>query len=500
MSHEHVQNNGVATPAPQDVPETPTAAAPTADTPVDTAPATEPVRHGEQTRPIFVAAEKGKTPVAGPISIANETYNETVDKLNSMPNEDFRKSESGRAFLNSFQQSMFTIPYQSWYSEITYRPGSFWVQELNSEMGKLGPTTRNWMSGDGAKLTGEAAMMRMRQALGMGTTFTVPLYHTGIWVSIKAPSDTELVELERRLTEEKANLGRATHGLIFGNNSAIFAGILADFVIDHIYDSNLIENERTYHQVIKCLDLPILIYALAYTVWPQGFKYSRVKLNEKLGSYITEEAVLKLGGCLITDDLAFTDRQRSHMAKQRGQKVNLETLRLYQEQFLRGQPRSVVVNETLSFEVGVPSIAEYLESGYKWVNTISSMVDKALGQNADERKRVEYIEKLGKSTNIRQFGHWVRSIKIGNDLIDTREDIDNNLDIYSAADQYNDKFFEEIQQYVEDSTAAVIAVTRGDYDEDSTKMKQFPDYLVLDVFSTFFILLLQKVQNLEDRT
>lgn len=493
MSEQENQNTTGGESLPNEVPES-------AAVPVAAVPPTEPVAFGEQTRDIFVDLPANKKPKAGPISLANETYNETIDKLNGMPNTDYAKSESGRSFLQSFSNSLFSIPYDSWYAGTTTRPGSYWVQEIPSESGLLAPSVQRFKSGDGKLLTGEAAIMRMRQALGQGTTFTVPLYHTGIWVTVKAPSDEELIELERRLMEEKANLGRQTHGMVFGNNSAIFAGILADFAIDHIYDSNLIEAERSYHEVIKCLDLPILIGCLAYTVWPQGFQYSRVKLNPADGTYVTEEAVLKLGGCFITDNLSLTERQRSHMAKQRGQKVNLETVRLYQEQFLRGQKRQVKVNDVVSFEMAVPTIAEYLESGAKWVDTITAIVDKALGLNADERKRVDYIEKLGKASNVRQYGHWITSITIGEDVIDKREDIDNSLNVYSGADEYSEKFFDDVQAYIEDSTISVVAVTRGDYDEESTKMKKFPNYLVLDVMSTFFILLRQKVQQMGQRT
>jgi len=490
VSEQENQNSGEATSLPNDVPES---------NPAEAAVPETPVVFGEQTRDVFVEKPKGNAVTPAHVKLANETYNETVDKLNAMPNEDYAKSESGRKFLESFKESLFTIPYNSMYAGVTTRFGSYWMQELPSEAGKLAPSVRQWKSGDGAMLTGEAAMMRMRQALGLGTQFTVPLYHTGIWITVKAPSDDALIELERRLSEEKANLGRQTHGMIFGNNSAIFAGILADFVIDHIYDSNLIEAERSYHEVIKCLDLPIMVAALAYTVWPQGFQYSRVKLNPENGTYITEEAVLKIGGTFITDNLSITDRQRAHMAKQRGQKVNLETLKIYQEQFLRGQPRKIVVNDLVSFNVAVPSIADYLESGSKWVNTITAIVDKALGLDADERKRVDYIEKLGKATNVRQFGHWITSITIDGNVIDQREDIDNSLDVYSSSDQYNGKFFDDVQAYIEDSTIQVIAVPRGNYEEESTKMKQFPSWLVLDVMSTFFILLRQRVWLLGQR-
>lgn len=481
-------NNGLTTTYPI------TGADSIAKTDVPETPAVTPT--GEQTRDIFIEPTKEPRPDSVRLQVPNETRNETVDKLNQMPNQDYAKSESGRKFMESFRESLFMLPAASWYSEVTYRPGSFWMQEVPSENGKLAASTRNWLAGDGKKLTGEAAMMRMRQATGQGTTFSFPLYHTGIWVTLMAPEETELVELERRLTEEKANLGRATHGVVFGNNSAIFAGILADFVIDHIHDSNLIENERSYHQVISCLDLPILIWGLAYTIWPQGFPYSRTKIKPEDGSYIEESGLLKLGGLQITDNLALTDRQRNHMAKQRGQKVNLETIRLYREQFLRGATRRVTVNENLAFELAVPSIADYLESGNKWVNGISTMVDKALGLAANETKRIEHIEKLGKATNVRQFGHWVKAIHLGSDVIDDREDIDNNLDVYSGSDEHNEAFFDHIQKFAEDSTISVVAVTRGDYDESSNKMQQFPNYLVLDTMSTFFILLLQKVARL----
>lgn len=463
------------------------------------APVVEKAPNAEMERAVFFEVPKADPAPGIQLAIPNQAAKETREKLNAMPNSDYMASKDGRDLIDGVRRANFTIPHGGWFSRSMDEIGRYWMQSIPSERGPLFAGTAKFHQSEGKKLTGEEAMMKVRASLGMGTIFKVPLYHTGIWVTIKAPSEAALLELNRRLTEEKIRLGRQTHGLAFSNNSVFFASLMADFAINHIHTSNLIETEKSWHEIISVLDLPILVWALAYTVWPNGFLYSRIKINEEVGSHIQEKGLLKLGCLQATDNNALTERQRSHMAKNQGKTMNLESLRRYQEEFLRGQPRVVEINDTLKLELAVPTILQYVNNGTAWVNNIVNMVDQAFSLPPGDEKRQDYIMEHGRAANARQFGHWIKAVHVGGDIIDDEEDVGNALDIISGSDEYVAKFMEEVQRYTEDSTVSIVAVPRTDYSEKSTTLQKFPNLLALDPMTTFFILLLQKTAKLEDR-
>lgn len=111
--------------------------------------------------------------------------------------------------------------------ELTYAGGeldtsseqenTLWRQTLKADDKELGIAKPRFDDAHSAKLAGEAALLRIRDLTGMGTTLQVPLYHSGFWISIKAPDESELLELDRKIAEIKVNIGRNTRGRIFSN-------------------------------------------------------------------------------------------------------------------------------------------------------------------------------------------------------------------------------------------------------------------------------------------
>lgn len=453
----------------------------------------------EQKHAVFAPLAKAFDPDVLVLDVPNQTAEETNDLLKQMPTMDFGASQEGRTFIEHLKDANFTIPHKDWLANVGYRVGSAWRQETASEAGPLRAQLPRLTAGAASAVTGDNANMRLRKAMGMGTLFKFPCWHTGIWLTLKAPTENALLELNRRLTEEKIRLGRQTHGLAFSNNAVFFSGHLADFVVAHIQNSTLIETEKDWHEIIDLRDLPHLVWGLAYTVWPNGFQYARTKINPEEGSWQDEHGLLKLGALQWVDQASLTQRQVAHMAKNQGKVHNLETLRMYQEEFTRGQMRLVPLNENVALELKVPSIAAHLDSGYNWVNNIVTMVDRAFALPPDDKRRLDYIMQHGLATNMRQFAHWVSAIVIDGDRITEREDIDRNLDDLSGIDEVGDKFFEEVRKYEEDSMVSIIAVPRTPADKDSTAMQQFPSLLVIDPLTTFFTLLYRKVAMQQGR-
>lgn len=455
------------------------------------APAAE-VPSVEQKHAIFFPVEKFQEDKLT-LDVPNQTAEETNELLKELPTIDYGASQDGRTFIEHLRDGNFTIPHKDWLSGVPQRTGGQWRQEITSEAGPLRAQLPRLTVGGNGALTGDAANMKLRRAMGMGSLFKFPLWHTGIWLTLKAPTENALLELNRRLTEEKIRLGRQTHGLAFSNNSVFFAGHLADFVVAHIQNSTLIETEKDWHEIIDLRDLPHVVWGLAYAVWPNGFQYARTKINPEQGSWSDENGLLKLGALQWTDQGSLTQRQINHMAKSNGKVHNLETLRMYQEEFTRGQMRLVPLNDQVALELKVPTIADHIAAGSDWVNNIVTMVDRAFALPPDDKRRLDYIMQHGLATNMRQFSHWVSAIVIDGERVAGREDIDRNLDDLSGIDEVGDKFFAEVRKYEEDSMVSIIGVPRTALDQDSTAMQQFPSLLVLDPLTTFFTLLYRKV-------
>jgi hypothetical protein len=454
-------------------------------------------------RPVIVEA-KNWNDDAITIAIPNQTLAETEALVRSMPNEDYDKSKEGRLLQEALVRANYSIPYNGMYSTIFNREGSLWKQNVKSENGDLTDVVPKIKAKAGQKLTGEAALMKARALMGMGSQFKIGLWHTGCWITLKAPEAAARVELNRRLTEEKIRLGRQTHGMAFSNNSVFFASTLAEFAIAHIYEHNIADmGNKSWEDIIKSPDLPILVWGMAYVIWPKGFQMLRSILDPEAGSFSNEKALVKLGGMHVTDNLALTDRQRMHMAKQ-FEKVTIEEIARYQSDFLRGQKRTFTLHEhedgeVVKIELKVPSIAEYLDAGSLWVNSIVTMVDKAFALPQSEDKRNDFIMQHGRATSMRQFSHWVNQIHLGDSFTDEPEEINNLLDTFSIEDDNVTKFVDEVKQYIQDSTISIVGVPTTKPGVPSTKQERFPHMIAIDALSVFFTLLLQTIRALEDR-
>lgn len=416
----------------------------------------------------------------------------------SKPNTKVEASGPGRDWKESLERSYWTTPRSDWFTNTIARSGALFMQTIPSERGPLGvgaPTIRDDAT---TRLTGEKAVIHMRAVMNMGNLRRFPLWHTGIWLTVKAPSESRILELERRIADDKVELGRTTHGLAFANQSVFFAGLLVDFVIEHIHSSSLKQDDPDYHEIISCLDIPLMVWGIACAIWPNGFDYARAKLN-KTEVVRGKVDVTKL---LATDFRSLSEWQISHMAGKHGRNMTPESLVRYREEFTRGKNKAIALTDSVTINLRTPSVAQYLASGEKWVNGVIAMVDKSFGMTANDDLRNAYITAQGKASNMRQFIHWVESIQVAGQLYDD-EDSDTMellLDTLSSEDAARKAYFKEMQSYIEEATVSLPAIPASDDDELPDANPKFKKLLPLDMFAVFFILLVQVATKIRERS
>jgi hypothetical protein len=328
----------------------------------------------------------------------------------------------------------------------------------------------------------------------------VPLWHSGFWITLRAPSEGDVLELFRKTAEEKITLGRRTYGLAFANPSSYIAGDLVQFAFEHLHDATL-KSGINIREFIKVHDLQIIAWAMACAIWPKGFQYTRSVLVGEGEEKREVKGMLNLSKLLFVDTAQLTPWQVTHMSRRTGNTMTTEMLERYQSEF-KTTERAVELHEGLKMTLKVPTIEEYLQSGNRWVSSITDMVDRAFQQKPDDETRDRYISHQGKASVMRQFSHWVKDLQeteVDKPFVfaDT-ETIDMMMDDLTQVDSIREKFFDSVKKFIDDTTIAVIATPTVN-DSEKNKLPRFPFLVPIDALYSFFTLLVQKNNRIAQR-
>lgn len=379
------------------------------------------------------------------------------------------------------------------------REDSQWLQGVDNEGERINAGRPRFEANADAnnRLSGERAVIKVRSILGLGAIAAIPLWHTGIWVQLKAPSNAALLELDRRITEEKVSLGRATSGMIFSNNTIYTTSYLVNFVLNHIYDCSLTDmSVDNLKATIKCTDLPTLVWGMLCTMYMNGYPLSQACIyNPAECQHVTNE-LIDIRKLSVTDNNALTKFQRKLMSR-RTAKFSSEELKRYAEEHRYGHLHMVNFNDNLRIQLKVPTLAEYEQAGFDWVEGIEKMVEDSFGVNLRGNEREEYIQTQARLTAMRQYTQWVDRLIVGeegqSDIIDDRDTIGELLGDLSADPEVNRHFFTEMGKYIDQSTISLIALPKYNCPSCGKPQKAENDtthehLIPIDVVQVFFTL------------
>jgi len=366
-------------------------------------------------------------------------------------------------------------------------------------------------------LTGERAVLQILTHVGSGSIFQVPLWHTGIWLTLKPPMESELVELNRILVAQKIELGRYTYGLAFSNSIVYTIEHLVDFALRHVYDTSIkldVSNTRALKDLIVTQDIPTLLWGLACAMYPKGFQYRRACMEDPATCNHIVEEVINLRKLLWVDRTALTDWQRSHMSSWRSASMEMETINRYRSEMLSLNDFTIRLYENTDREMRIvlksPTVSDYIDSGYRWIGGIVELVEKTLAAQSRSDERTKLITQHGQATAMRQYTHWIRAIQIVSHdevvrSIEDREAIEKVCDALSGDDAVRNTFLTKVAEYINQSTHAVIGIPTYDCpacktpQESSLVLPHHRNVIPLDVNQTFFALLTQRMARIAQR-
>ena len=388
-------------------------------------------------------------------------------------------------------------PKDEMFRDALDRTNASWKQYLQTERGKLAYMAPKVADDDSKKVAGRKALLRVRSLMGMGGLVSIPLFRSGFWITIKTPSEASLIELNRRIGEEKIALGRQTHGLAFSNNEAFMTGWLVDFALANIYETNL-KNDEDIRSKIEVIDIPLIIWGLAVSIYPRGFNYSRaITSPDGIRGRELVTALINVTKLLWVDNTYFSDAHKTQMSLRQADSVSNEMLESYKKTLKLGEGREVTLFEGVKVVMRVPTVAQQVDSTHRWVTDLNNIIDQTFTQSdPDDEDRNSMLSIHARASQARTYSPWVESVLVeGEESLTSAEDIEEFLSMLSENVESTTTFINEIKRFINDATCAVIAIPETG-EQVTGVLPQFPQLIPINVPSVFFILLVQSVNRI----
>lgn len=380
---------------------------------------------------------------------------------------------------------------------------AYWANQIEWDGKKVGAARPKISGGSGERISGEAAVMKITSSLGSGANVQVPLWHTGIWVSIKSPTEAAILELERRILREKVTLGRMTYGTIFSNVSAYTKKFYLEFIMAHIYDSTLEEfSAEKLMDVILTQDYMQLVWGMLCTMYPKGYRLAQPCTNHVGECTHVERARINFAKLSFVDTKAFTDEQRKYMYN-RSRKRKLEEVKQYQGESSWVGATDVKINDRIMVDIKAPTLRQYIESGEEWISGIEEMIESSFAIDLRNKERDEYITAQGDAMTLRKYSHWISKITVdmsgnGDDFnyVDDRDTIERTLVHFSSDIELTTQIFEAITNFINSYTIAFVGIPNYECSacgKPQVDGEESRNLIPLELDNTFFTLLRLRV-------
>lgn len=447
------------------------------------------------------------------IDLPTDYDKQTRHVLERLPATNLLDTPDGREWAEVLAKGLELNTYNEAFVPTLEDQESEWNNKVENNGINLTAAAPKFKAVENENLKGDRAILRVITHLGLGTTFQVPLWHSGLWVTFRPPSEGEIVELHRQLMATKIDLGRYTYGLAFANTVSYTTDTLMEFAVRHIYDmSAKLESGITAETIrshISCQDIPSFLWGFVCTMYPKGFRYRRACIADPLKCNHIVEETLNVSKLQVVNTKGLTEWQKTFMSGRQSKSRDIESINRYKEELNKIQKKRVeIVREgvgSIFITLRSPNVSQYVEAGHRWIGNIVNTVDRALDSDTTDAERNAIVVQHGQATSMHQYSHWVDSIELNNNIIDDEETIEKTLDTLSADDEIRVKFITSVVDYINSSTISVIGIPVFDCpsckntQESIMNDTEFKNVLPLDMIQLFFGLLTQRLERIKTR-
>lgn len=398
------------------------------------------------------------------------------------------------------------------------------TQSVKSEKGPIRIQGQS-IGSPGSTLTGPTALMALQSAMGVGRPTKIPLWHSGIVLTVSNFKESEILGLSHSLNEQRIELGYATQGFLFSGSDVNLVMTIVDFILDHAIACNLNGWMQGDRSVLKSLilvsDIPALLAGGLDSMYPSGYPSERHCKNtgtEKcdyvspleldVSNYTFKvDSLLRFGRTLWVDNSRIPLSARQHMSAPTGAHEESH-IREYQETFntVNSLTDPIPMGDVdIQIALRQPNLSTYEEAGNLWITGVLDMVDGAMakfnesGREVRAKKRREYIAQYEYVLRFQKHAAWVSSIQWGEDLSESPSIANDPKTIFDlmeglTSDSTMVKIATDaINRYREDTQVTFTGITNfkcpvcGESQVEGTQLKH--GIIPMDMVGYFFMLM-----------
>ena len=401
------------------------------------------------------------------IVLPSVSEGELTEIVKLYPRAEMTGSEANRSWLEQLVDSQALLLHGDILTSIQNREGSQWTNRAEIDGERVGiARPRFGDEKDAGLMTGERARQRITASLGLGATLRFPLWHSGVHITLKAPTDVELLELHRLVETEKASLGRMTHSMLYSNAMIVTNMHLVDFALRHVYNASVAFNDpEELKSIIVLDDMQTLIWGLLSTIYPNGYPYKRACVSGPTVCSREEEANLLFTKLAQTTHVQLTEFQRNHM-RSRASKMPLDMIKRYQKEHSFKVQDEVQLGTNTRGYLRRPTLADYEASGRAWLNSLQESTEAAFAGRFNSEETNRHIVQSAQTTAVRNYAHYFEKIvqrnerAEGDNIIEDRETLENVLGDISADGDLYDTVIASVTKFIEDTTMFFLAIPR----------------------------------------
>jgi len=360
----------------------------------------------------------------------------------------------------------------------------------------------------------------LRHKLGLSSEHSVPMWGTGLHLSLEGPGALENLMLDTKLLLEKIDQGRGSSGYVYSASSVYLNREVASFVLNKVrYSTAGTVDVETLKDLLLLTDLEPLALGAASTIFPDGYMLQRPCLTSQGGCGHVIERRVNLRRMLFVSDSKLTKDQLQFMSKRSG-RVDISTIKTYQEQMRPHISRLVALKNGQAIRLRVPTIAAYERIAGAWMDKMQNKAKELVQSNANEQERNNYMARATNVALLMAYGHWVEAfVDLGNGLDDDAVDIvsragSKDAEVQYKADMAIDKLLEDlsgdvdlatkvvtaIEQFIVDMTIATVAVPKAICPKcgnpvSGDESSKHPHLVNINPIELFFTLLRHKIMT-----
>lgn len=400
-------------------------------------------------------------------------------------------------------------------------PEAEWVNEINYSDKKLHPSAIK-VNASG-KLTGNAALAAFSSGMGIGERITVPLWHSGIWVVLRPPKDSDLINLEMAISANEIRLGRETNTLVYSNYNVVFNRLVSNFIIAHIENVSVdLPDDVDIREIISVRDFYPLIAAFIKTMNPEGYEIYKSCINTlELNEDKTPVCDFKVSGYVDTLKLIRVNRKAldadmmAHMIKKRPKSMTYDEVKEYQTK-IKDKTNNTHEFEsdngqTITLTYSMPSLARYIDNGELWIENIIADSQRLFTDSDDEDVKNKKVRDTLNSVILGVYNSFVSEIKQGDVFTDDLSTVNSTIDMLSGKKSILKDYLSSIKKYVESNTIAVVATSTFECpscakkagveipDQTNGAEGVFKEFIPFNILEHFFDLSTLKIQEIKGR-